>query len=274
MIPGAPAFQSMNLRTNLILFSLLAVAALAGGLWWSQPLTLSAASTAPPTQAVETVKPAAPSLPPVGNGGTPSPADLETRIQGMTDANWRGDGGRELQQVLKSVAPADIPKLLAFTDKNPDARVRRDLRNDLLSRWAQASPQAAAAWANSLPNPDDREYAIPSAIGQWARTDLKGALTWAQQLPEGRAKSAACRTAALAWAETDPPAALAWALQLPEGAGREGALDGIGLAWARKDPKAAAKAASTLPTGAGRDDFIVCIAEQWGWRTDAQAALA
>ena len=67
----------------------------------------------------------------------------------MTDANWRGDGGRELQQVLKTVAPADIPKLLAFTDKIADARMRRDLRDDLVSRWAQANPQAAAVWANT-----------------------------------------------------------------------------------------------------------------------------
>ena len=52
----------------------------------------------------------------------------------MTDANWRGDGGRELRQILETAAPADIPKLLAFADKISDASVRRDLRNDLVSR--------------------------------------------------------------------------------------------------------------------------------------------
>jgi hypothetical protein len=94
----------LSLKTKLILFSLLALAALAAGLWWSQHLTSPTASTAPPKQAVETVRPKIPALPPIANPpkATPTPlaagndstgqvplADLEAKIRGLDDVNWR-----------------------------------------------------------------------------------------------------------------------------------------------------------------------------------------
>jgi hypothetical protein len=231
-----------SLKTKLILSSLLAVAALAGGLWWGKHLTRSEASGVVSPKSAGSVKPKAPALtatenaskrrqtPPAGGSGLAarsSLAGLEAMIRDLSDANWRGDEGQEVRRMLAAVAPADIPKVLAFIEQNPARTARQVLRQDLLSHWAKTNPQAAAAWASTLPNGDNKQGAIHSVAVEWAQADLARALAWAQQLPEGRAKQDAFRSVGLGWARTDPQAALAWAKQLPEGNVKEGALGGI-----------------------------------------------
>ncbi len=56
----------------------------------------------------------------------------------------------------------------------------------VVQRWAQLSPQSAAAWVNIFPVGGVRTDAIEHLIGIWSRQDPQAATNWLNSLPEGQ----------------------------------------------------------------------------------------
>ena len=157
-----------------------------------------------------------------------------------------------------------------------------------VGRWAELDPQAAIAYAQTLPAGTARNWAITSAVGgPWkydtaavhglaqpllhpvaikrdmqtivsalADKDPQAALTFLQSLPAGRNRQSLYWPIFSRWTMTDPVAAAERASQMPAGASRDTALQVVGSNWANQDPEAAFAWANTLPAGQGRNNAL------------------
>jgi hypothetical protein len=197
----------LSLKTKLISFALLAVAALAAGLWWGQHLPPPAASTAPQTNSVEAVKLAAPSPPPALQGALARAKQLpEGRAK---EAFW---------VVARQWAQTNPPAALAWAAQLPEGEAKWSALREVGMAWARTDPKAAVAAAGTLPPGAGQDDFMRSIATCWAQTDPQAALAWAQQLPEGRHKDGALRNiVGMAWGQEDPKAAVEFASTLPAG---------------------------------------------------------
>ena len=97
-------------------------------------------------------------------------AEIEEKIRTMGPSFGRY-GDRAFMRMLDSVDVADMPQLLAFIDKNAPQNVRQGLRYTLISRWAELDSSAALAYAQSIPNRQERDSAIGAFVSGWAGKD-------------------------------------------------------------------------------------------------------
>jgi hypothetical protein len=95
-----------------------------------------------------------------------------------------------VNEIVKGVDPADIPRVMAMLAKLP-AELQNSLRYSLLPRWAETDPRAAMEFANGIKNLNERHQAILSVLRGWAKDDPQGAAAWIQQLPPGRLRNEA-----------------------------------------------------------------------------------
>ena len=142
-----------------------------------------------------------------------------------------------------------------------------------VGRWAELDPQAAIAYAQTLPAGTARNWAMTSAVGGWAEHDATAATAWVQQLPAGPARDQAMQTIVSALADKDPQAALAFLQNLPAGRNRQNLYWPIFSRWTMTDPVAAAERAMQMPGGANRDTALQVVGSNWA-NQDPEAAFA
>ena len=153
------------------------------------------------------IKPLAASQP-VSASATPgktSLAEMEAKMLKLNLHDMYGDP--EWRKMLDNLDPADIPQLLAFVDAKVPKSLRQGLRFNLLSRWAQNDSQAALAYAQALPNSQERQNAIGMVASGWAQKDPVAAAAWAQQLPKGQLRDHVLSSVISAMAGSNPQAA-------------------------------------------------------------------
>jgi hypothetical protein len=109
----------------------------------------------------------------------------------------------------------------------------------LVSTWARRDPEAALAWAQTLPDQVSRVQALGVLIDQWAKTDPDRIAATLTALPDGWTKWQLYASHAARLAVVDPAAAVAWAQAAPtEGLRRQASLEAArGLV--RSDPAGA-----------------------------------
>src|SRR5262245_26666597 len=172
---------------GLVLSCLLALATFAGGFFLGKRNT--ATQTVPTTTADENasndsprekipplprIKSSPAANPSITESGKPSLEDIEAQLRTM-NVNWGWCGQGELNKMLDAIDVADIPKLLAFVEKNLPQNSRQSLRYMLISRWAEIDPQGALAYAQSIPNRQERDSAISAFAASWASKDAQAA---------------------------------------------------------------------------------------------------
>jgi hypothetical protein len=231
-------------------FVLVGATALGAGYWigrqHSAPSARSSASL-PAQSAGGTVRGRA-SLPPVRKtrlaakpgdaDGKLSLAEIEAKIQGMKQGDPRL--WKEWQRILDSVAPADIPALLAFLEKTPTAVSQEVWRMSLLGRWAESDASSAMAYADTVGGKQAREQAILTVLQSWGETDPEGAAAWARQLPPGQLRNQAIGAVIGMLAATNPEAALDLMQSSGVKSAQWGYVSSVFNAWAAQDPAAAA----------------------------------
>src|ERR1700746_1652708 len=84
----------------------------------------------------------------------------------------------------------------------------------LAGSWAREDPEAAFAWANTLPNGQGRDNAMQSIFSNWAGKDPQRAANVVATLPSGPRREQAMGSVSREWANLDPRAAIAWAQSL------------------------------------------------------------
>lgn len=119
---------------------------------------------------------------------------------------------------LKQLANTHPDSVATFLIDAPDINVVTEIYPALATSWAQTNPQAALAWAQSLPsdNATLRNAALAGVSKGWVATDPAAAAAYVQQNLSGSLDSnILVSDVASAWASTDPMAALKWAENLP-----------------------------------------------------------
>jgi hypothetical protein len=144
--------------------------------------------------------------------------------------------GGASEPVLGSDFAARLNALLA--DNDPSTV---ETRRNLIRRWAELAPSAAAAWAAALGFGPVYQEALQQVAVAWAESDLSSARQWLTALPDSDAKSAG--------------------------------LISLGYEAARTDPAMALELASGLPPAPERDDLLVHAASQWA-SVDLDSALS
>jgi hypothetical protein len=108
----------------------------------------------------------------------------------------------------------DFSAARAFVDGNLTlaSDIRANLNNFIAGQWGRYAPEAAAAWAMSLPAGPERDQALIGVGESWAGVDPSGAAKFATTLPAGESRQLALRQAITNWMQTDPDQARQWVL--------------------------------------------------------------
>lgn len=226
--------------------------------------------------------------------------------QSMKNRKRAGQASMQVLRVLASQDPEKAKQWLTTLTDNPEAKngwMGHFYAGTVATEWVRQDPEAALAWANSLPDSQRRgalggaletiaatnpiqaaEFAMnldpgkerSEVIGKiaesWAESAPKEALDWAMTLP-GEDGEAAIRQAISGWAEVDAPAAAAFVDGIPVEERSDSQIREVANRWASQEPAAAAQWLDSQPDGRGKTDAMGHVV--WNWtNADPQAASA
>ena len=139
-------------------------------------------------------------------------------------------GRREaaLENITKSISRTDIPRALAhLATRTGMSGIDTPLFRQLASRWAEADPNAAVSWAESLSDASAQRAALLSTLNGWTHTAPEAAAGYAAKLPAGDLQDAAIIKVVKEWSFRDARGAASWISTFPEGKLRDKAADSI-----------------------------------------------
>ncbi len=147
--------------------------------------------------------------------GKTSPATAARFVNEFAQAHPEAALEVNLAALLGITYTGDFTAARAFVDGNATLapEVRANLNNFIAGQWARYAPEAAAAWAMSLPAGPPRDQALVGLGESWAGVDPAGAAKFAAALPGGETRQLALRQAITHWLETDPDQARRWVLE-------------------------------------------------------------
>ena len=201
------------------------------------------------------------------------PSVFISRLSAALSISNRGKRERALAAIADDFDATQIREALAQLDKTR-LNNRESIRAQLLARWAEIEPDAAAAYALALPNAPQRRNAAEAVVNGWAEHDAQSATRWVSTLPEGVVKKDAQSALLKVIAATDPQAALALlrnATGLSEQDSRD-VSEMIFEKWAQVDPRQAAEAVAQLDESLRRGASFA-VAAKWA-AVDLPSALA
>lgn len=217
-----------------------------------------------------------------------SDSDLRSKVRGALLTRWAGvdpgsamaalwhylgpsvenpAGNPEWFSLLDQVEPKWIRKnpiqAVTWIQSMPDSPLKKavltqmdgELRMDA-GNWVQYDPNAAAAWAASLPAGEGQENAVTFLATVWAHQNPASAANYAVSLASDNLKNRAVDAVVRTWTLTAPMQASQWVQQLPDGPIRQEATQTLIETWARTDSNAAAQWLDTVPAGPTRDAGI------------------
>lgn len=188
------------------------------------------------------------------------------------DLNKRGaDAG----SILGSLAAQDPARAVAWLS-DPDNRLTlfpamsQILAGTVANVWGRENPEAAMAWARTLPD-SQRTGAFIAILGSMAGTNPSSAATMAMQLEAGGARTAVVGQIAEAWGKQDAQQTLAWARTL-EGDDRRVAMNQAFASWSQKQPAEVANYLDTMSQQESVDDLLRTAVGTWATQAPAEAA--
>ena len=113
-----------------------------------------------------------------------------------------------------------------------------DMAGDLASHWSRFDPEAAANWAQTLPEENEAQHhAFERVADHWVEQDSLGASEWVGSLPEGELRDIAARRLVEHIAPSDPDTAYQWALSLSDLGHQTEMLHEVFEQWQERDPQ-------------------------------------
>ena len=165
-----------------------------------------------------------------------------------------------LRQIIRGLAPADLPAAVAAAARLPD-RERSEILQMLGARWGETDPRAGLAFAESAREKGVRSALIASIAARWAALDPAAAVAWMNAKPADPSRREALANVVAELSHSDP----ALALSLLQGhpwreEDRAGYRDLFSL-WAGRDPQAAGAAALAIAMAETRNTAVGMLAE-------------
>ncbi|NNC88039.1 MAG: hypothetical protein HKN82_06205 [Akkermansiaceae bacterium] len=200
-----------------------------------------------------------------------SPEQAQAWVDGIEDAGERRDFTRGL---VYGLAQRDVDAATAYVLGLPDSDGdrNREYIGSIARQQLSQGVEAAAGWAESLPEGSLKGSALRTIADDYVRRNPEEAAAWVEQYAGSESGVSPISEVAEEWAERDPEAALQWADSLPEGSSRNHALGESISEWAREDPVAAGEYVAAMPDGTARD-FAVSSYARRVVREDPDAAI-
>jgi hypothetical protein len=262
-------------------FKLLAVALVVlAAFMLSAYVALWRESQSPPAASAPSVARLAPHGEPAGNPraaastalptSRPSPASDRTFVQELERSLASAEAA-----VRTHAAEHLFPELLA-KDMNEAARIaasvddpvlRQRLVRDVAAAWARSDSPTTLAWAENLPEADDRELARVTALTVIALEHPEAAVLLRQQHPDTAAHDGELPNLVQRWAEKDIAAALHWADSLPPGEQRDLVTARAAFVLSQTSPSEAARL--VLDRISSRDaqrEALLSVINRWAQR--------
>ncbi|MEM6885718.1 MAG: hypothetical protein AAF571_11850 [Verrucomicrobiota bacterium] len=213
----------------------------------------------------------------VSNWARNDPEAALTWLLAHDDAELMGNTFRNISY-SDAIEPQRLFDLVV--EKMPAGNSFRNTVSQVVNRWAQKDPNAAANALLSLPPGDAFNNSAGNLIRQWSGKDPAAAFQWATSLPEGAGRNNTVRSwfnavaadqpqlaesyyqqldssqqnevassIASSLVNADPAAAIRFTAALTDEKIRRNAQDSIARNWARQDPQQAGLWANSLPDG-------------------------
>lgn len=200
--------------------------------------------------------------------------DPDAALASLKDGNPKRDY-RSAISIAGALAAYDPERAAAWLADKENTLVQhhwmsQSLAATVAKTWMAQDPDAALAWARTLPK-EQRAGAYGGLIGTLAANDPKQASELALSLEAGDARRHALGEIAEVWARKAPVEAAAWAQSL-EGEDRHRVTRETVEIWAREDAVEAAK----FLDGTAEDErgrYLTSVAGSWA-REDAPEAAA
>lgn len=119
-------------------------------------------------------------------------------------------------------AAQDAEGALAWTRAIASGDLRECVERRAIPAIAQDHPLLAATYtAEEMLNPQLQAVVVPEIIGRWVQTDPLAAAAWIQQMDEPAMRERSLRVLLDIWNERDPDATKSWLDSLPDGPFRD-----------------------------------------------------
>ncbi len=201
--------------------------------------------------------------------------DPEAALSNLGEVDL-GQGSIDARSILASLAASDLDRALAWLN-DPDNTLAQLPKNGhylagtIAKEWVRQDPEAALAWAQSLPL-DQRTGAFYGVLGSLATTDPERASTLAAELESTHDRTEIMGEIAHYWARQSAARALEWARSLEGGEGQN-AMTGALRGWAQTEPQAAAEFIDQLPESERSGRHVAAVTNTWARQDPARAAL-
>lgn len=206
--------------------------------------------------------------PPLDSFASQLSSQLEA-VESEPDETVRAE---KLAALASGLATRDLPTALDLVLGSTVTASSGELKRDLITRWAESEPAAAAAWAEKLPLDRERAEIFSDVAIAWANQDLAAAAEWVQQWPDPNERQAGLTTVAYEAAREQPVEALRLATTLAAGRSRDDLIVRAAAQWASSAPESAAQWAQKIPDSNLSRRLLASIAAEWGNRDPVAAA--
>jgi hypothetical protein len=171
-----------------------------------------------------------------------------------------------LQGITSAWAQSDPAGLLDFADQNLAGNAYDLAATAALNALANTDPLSAAAYLAQNPDPTVAAQTYPVLANTWAQQDPDAALAWAQSLPVDNAtlRDTALNNIARGMVATDPQAAAAYVQEnLADDPDFDAMASHVANAWGGDggDPEAALNWAESLPPVAQNRAVVAAVAQ-------------
>jgi hypothetical protein len=201
---------------------------------------------------------------------SPAPVDLfAVQFAALKKQQDAAERQTEFEAMVESIGTADIPHVVSQLWQD-QTEIGKNLREQLLRKWAEQAPAAAARWTQKQSKGVSREESVRIVATAWAEENFEAALRWVREF-EGNEEAAGLAAIAYEVARTAPLEAMHLALELPPDQRRDDLLSHVSGLWASSDPTVAIDWARQVAPGALRDEVLASMATAWS-ETDPMGA--
>jgi hypothetical protein len=202
--------------------------------------------------------------------GTKEPYETIAWMEGHGNSKETQSGA---YAAMRAIAGEDPAAALALFEKYRKSLMPGTNSGFLYSIWAEKDPRAAATSAMTIPNAQDRDYALQALASTWANEDPQAAWKWGNELERARDRDAVLRSVIGAIVgEGDTTRAIAFLETMEPGRGRNSALERIVSSLAATDPEAAFDLARTQSGNGQSGQVYSSLFYTWA-RTDPERAF-
>lgn len=175
--------------------------------------------------------------------------------------------------LLPSLAQRDVVAAARIADLLVESPLRPRILSAVARAWTDQNRSHALDWAQTLPDPNERETVLVEIFSRISQSDPAEAVRLRQQLATDPVDDAELTNLAQRWAESDLSAVLGWTDSLPPGTQRDQLHARAAFIQSQSNPAEAAQLVlDRIPRGDAQAEALISVVHQWARRDFAAAS--